>query len=87
MIPLPGCAAQPATELPPPEASASPVTGEGGAAALDRKPPSIRASSRSIGAFLTQVKDATAKVLPLCLRAVGEKAVIGGAIPWLDFIL
>ena len=55
--------AQAAAELPAPEASASPIIGEGGAAAApERKPPSVRVSSRSIGAFLTQVKDTAAKV-------------------------
>ena len=54
--------AQVAAEVPPPEASASPLIGEPAAAAPERKPPSIRASSRGIGAFLTQVKDTAAKV-------------------------
>ena len=55
---------QAAAELSAPEASASPVIGEAGApqAEPERKPPSVRHSSRVIGAFLSQVKDTAAKV-------------------------
>ena len=63
---LAGLSAQPAAELQPPEESASPAAGDSNATAPERKLPSIRASSRGLGAFLTQVKDATAKVRFLC---------------------
>ncbi len=54
---------QAAVELSAPEASASPVIDEAGAQAEpERKPPSVRHSSRVIGAFLSQVKDTAAKV-------------------------